>query len=184
MSKFKLIVLERKRIVFRPLTLYYKEALGRVSDSTAESYLETLYSFFTWLRTYSYYQGRTVEWDEETEAVRAAVEDYLIHEAHCKVAEGSGKTYYNVWLTKRSPSTVRKMLSALKSFYKIMIHLKMYPYINPLIDSNAILNEHNTETEGVRKGKPRMPDSAGTEEPSSKEARRLTDSYFKVINGE
>lgn len=183
-KKFKLIVLDKHHKPFLPLTVFYKEALGRISDSSAESYLKTLYTFFTWLHTNSNYQGRTVNWDDEPQVIRATVEDFLIQEAYCKVTTSDRKTYYNVSLTNKSPNTVSRLLSALKSFYKIMIHLKMYPYPNPLIDAHAILEEHQVQKEGVREGKPRMPKEAGTEEPLPKRSRRLTDSFFKVINGE
>ncbi|MGG0537962.1 MULTISPECIES: tyrosine-type recombinase/integrase [Priestia] len=183
-KKFKLIVLDKHLKPFLPLTVFYKEALGRIAESSAESYLKTLYTFFTWLHTDSNYQGRTVNWDDEPHIVRVAIEDFLMHEAHCKVITSDSKTYYNVKLTQKSPHTVSRMLSALKSFYKIMIHVKMYLYPNPLIDAHAILEEHQEQREGVREGKPRLPKEAGTEEPLPKRARRLTDSFFKVINGE
>ncbi|MCC2359089.1 tyrosine-type recombinase/integrase [Bacillus paranthracis] len=183
-KKFKLIVLDKHRKPFLPLTVFYTEELGRISDSSAKSYLKTLYTFFTWLRTSSNYQGRTVNWDDDPKIIRIAVEDFLMQEAHCKVTTSDGKTHYNVLLTNRSPNTVSRMLSALKSFYKAMIHNKMYPYPNPLIDSHAILDEYETQRKGIREGKPRMPKEAGTEEPLPKRARRLTDSFFKVINGE
>ncbi|MBJ7986908.1 tyrosine-type recombinase/integrase [Bacillus cereus] len=183
-KKFKLIVLDKHNRPFLPLTVFYKEALGRISDSSAESYLKTLYTFFTWLHTDSNYQGRTVNWDDEPHIVRIAIEDFLMHKAHCKVTTSERKTYYNVKLTNKSPNTVSRMLSALKSFYKIMIHVKMYLYPNPLIDAHAILDEYETQIEGVREGKPRMPKEAGTEEPLPKGARRLTDSFFKIVNGE
>ncbi|OES45404.1 integrase [Domibacillus iocasae] len=183
-KKYQLIVLDKLSKPFLPLTVFYKEALGRISDSSAESYLKALYRFFTWLRTDSNYQGRTIHWDDEPQAVRVAIEDFLINESYCKVTSSDHKTYYNVSLTNKSPNTVRHLLSALKSFYKIMIHLKMYPYPNPLIDAHAILEEHQAQKEGVREGKPRMPKEAGTEEPLPKRSRRLTDSFFKIINGE
>lgn len=183
-AKFKLIVFEGYRKPFLPLTLFYKEALGRISDSSAESYLRTLYTFFTWLRTSSNYQGRPVNWDDEPLVIRVAVEDFLINESHCKVTTSDNKTHYNVSLTRKSPNTVSRLLSALKSFYKMMIHLNLYPYPNPLIDANAILNEYEAQAESVREGKPRMHKKAGTEEPLPKRSRRLTDSFFKVINGE
>ncbi|MFK4292417.1 tyrosine-type recombinase/integrase [Bacillus sp. RC250] len=183
-KKFKLIVLDKHLKPFLPLTVFYKEALGRVSESSAESYLKTLYMLFTWFHTDSNYQGRTVNWDDEPHIVRIAIEDFLMHKAHCKVTTSDSKTYYNVRLTNKSPNTVGRMLSALKSFYKIMIHVKMYLYPNPLIDAHTILDEYETQIEGVREGKPRMPKEAGTEEPLSKKARRLTDSFFKVINSE
>ncbi|MCM3770343.1 site-specific integrase [Priestia aryabhattai] len=183
-KKFKLIVLDKHLKPFLPLTVFYKEALGRIAESSAESYLKTLYTFFTWLHTDSNYQGRTVKWDDEPHIVRVAIEDFLMHEAHCKVTTSDSKTYYNVKLTQKSPNTVSRMLSALKFFYKIMIHVKIYLYPNPLIDAHAILEEHRDQREGVREGKPRMPKEAGTEEPLPIRARRLTDSFFKVINGE
>jgi len=183
-KKFQLIVLDKHLKPFLPLTLFYKEAIGRIAESSAESYLKTLYTFFTWLRTDSNYQGRTVKWDDEPHIVRVAIEDFLKHEAHCKITTSDSKTYYNVKLTQKSPNTVSRMLSALKFFYKTMIHEKMYLYSNPLIDSHAILEEHQQQREGVREGKPRMPKEAGTEEPLPKRARRLTDSFFKVINGD
>jgi len=183
-KEFRLIVLDIHQKPFKPLTVFYKEALGRISDTSAESYLKTLYTFFTWLHTGSNYQGRTVKWDDEPHIVRVATEDFLMNEAHCKITTSDSKTYYNVKLTNKSPNTVSRLLSALKSFYKIMIHVKMYPYPNPLIDAHAILEEHLALKEGVREGKPRMPKEAGTEEPLPKRARRLTDSFFKVINGE
>ncbi len=183
-KEFKLIVLDKHRKPFLPLTVFHKEALGRISDSSAESYLKTLYMFFTWLRTNSNFQGRIINWDDEPQVVRVAVEDFLINEAYCKVTSSDSKTYYNVSLTNKSPNTVSRLLSALKSFYKIMIHVKMYPYPNPLIDAHAILEEYQALKEGIREGKPRMPKEAGTEEPLPKRARRLTDSFFKVLNGE
>lgn len=75
-----------------------------------------------------------------------------MHKVYCKVTTSDRKTYYNVKLTNKSPNTVSRMLSALKTFYKIMVHVKMYIYPNPLIDAHAILDEYETQIEGVRKG--------------------------------
>ena len=102
-----------------------------------------------------------------------------MHKAHCKVTTSASKTYYDVKLTNISPNTVGRMLSALKSFYKIMIRMKIYLSPNPLIDAHAILDEYETQIEDVREGKPRMPKEAGTEEPLSKRGRRLTNSFLK-----
>ncbi|MGR5868206.1 hypothetical protein ACT7C5_10610 [Bacillus pacificus] len=112
--------------------------MGGITESSAESYLKTLYTFFTWLHTDSNYQGRAVNWDDEPHIVRIAIEDFLMHKAHCKVTTSASKTYYDVKLTNISPNTVGRMLSALKSFYKIMIRMKIYLSPNPLIDAHAI----------------------------------------------
>ena len=75
-KKFKLIVLDKHLKPFLPLTVFYKEAVGRIAETSAESYLKTLYTFFTWLHTDSNYQGRTVNWDDEPHIVRIAIEDF------------------------------------------------------------------------------------------------------------
>jgi integrase len=62
------------------------------------------------------------------------------------------------------------------------MRLKKYSHSNPLIDSYAILKDYKGHNDGVRKDKPRMPSEAGTEDATPH--RRLTDSYFKLINEE
>jgi hypothetical protein len=44
------------------------------------------------------------------------------------------------------------------------------------------MSDYKGHTEGVRVSKPRMPSLAGTENPLP--TRRLTDSFFKLINEE
>ena len=136
--------------------------------------------FFTWLDQFSNFQGKRVKWDVSPGIIRIAIEDYLMNEMACKVREKD--TFRFVNRTIKSPNTVNRFLSALKSFYKSLIHLKQYNYSNPLIDSYAILDDYKSDTEGIRKDKPRMPAEAGTENVIPH--RRLTDSYFKLINEE
>lgn len=176
-SRYELLVFYKDG-PFLPLTDYYHDCIGRNDKSTANSYLNNLIPFFNWLDEYSNYQGKRVQWDDNPEVIRVAVEDYLMNEMYCKVREKD--TFWFVNKTNKSVKTVSRFLSALKSFYKSLIRLKKYKYSNPMIDSYAILNEHKNK--GVRKDKPRMPSEAGTEEPNS--TRRLTDSYFKLINDE
>lgn len=163
-----------------PLTDFYHDCKGRISQNSALSYLQTLLPFFTWLDKHSNYQGSCVQWSDPPEAIRVAIEDYLMNEMLCKVRERD--TFRFVKLTQKSPNTVNRFLSSVKSFYKSMIYLKQYPFYNPLIDSQAILNDYRSNTKGVRINKPRMPSMGGTEDPIP--ARRLTDSFFKLINEE
>lgn len=179
-SRYELLVFEGKREPFLPLTDYYHDCLGRIDKSSALSYLKCLLPFFSWLDNSSNYQGKRVNWNDPPESIRVAVEDYLMNEMGCKVCDKD--TFRFVNRTSKSPNTVNRFLSALKSFYKSLIRLKQYNYSNPLIDSYAILDEYKSQTEGVRKDKPRMPSEAGTEDPVPH--RRLTDSYFKLINEE
>ncbi|PEM68056.1 tyrosine-type recombinase/integrase [Bacillus pseudomycoides] len=179
-SRYTLLVFETNNKVFLPLTDFYDDASRKISESTALSYLQCLLPFFTWLDKYSNYQGKRVQWSDSPEAIRIAAEDYLMDEMACKVREKDSFRFVN--RSNKSPNTVHRFLSALKSFYKSLITLRQYGYPNPLIDSQAILDDYKTNTEGVRENKPRMPAEAGTENPIMH--RRLTDSYFKLMNEE
>lgn len=178
-SKYQLLVFKDNQ-PFLPLTDYYQDCLGRIDKSSATSYLKCLLPFFKWLEEESNYQGNRVQWNESEGKIRVAVEDYLQHEMSCKVRDKDSFRFVN--LTNKSPTTISRFLSALKSFYKSMIRLKYYPHHNPLIDGQAILHSYKEEVRGVREDKPRMPSVAGTEDPVTH--RRLTDSYFKIINEE
>ncbi|MFV1457213.1 tyrosine-type recombinase/integrase [Bacillus mycoides] len=179
-SRYTLLVFTQNNKVFLPLTDFYDDVSRRISESSALSYLQCLMPFFTWLDKYSNYQGKRVQWSDSPEAIRVSVEDYLMDEMACKVREKDSFRFVN--RSNKSPNTVHRFLSALKSFYKSLITLRQYGYPNPLIDSHAILDDYKTSTEGVRVNKPRMPAEAGTENPI--EHRRLTNSYFKLINEE
>lgn len=179
-SRYKLLVFNSNNEPFLPLTDFYHDCNGRISESSSLSYLQNLLPFFAWLEEWSNYQGQPVLWDDKPQAIREAVEDYLINEMGCKVREKESFRFVN--RTNKSPNTVNRFLSALKSFYKSLVLLKQYHHSNPLIDSYAILDEYKNQTEGVRKDKSRMPSVAGTEDPIPH--RRLTDSYFKLINEE
>lgn len=179
-SRYELLVFNGKNEPFLPLIEHYHDCIGRIDKSFALSYLNCLLPFFRWLDDSSNFQGKRIQWNEPPETIRTAVEDYLMNEMGCKVREKD--TFRFVNRTSKSPNTVNRFLSALKSFYKSLIRLKQYNYSNPLIDSYAILDEYKSQTEGVRKDKPRMPSEAGTEDAIPH--RRLTDSYFKLINEE
>ncbi|PFF33692.1 integrase [Bacillus cereus] len=179
-SRYELLVFNCENVPFLPLTDHYHDCIGRIDKSTALSYLKRLLPFFSWLDQSSNYQGNRVQWNEPPEAIRIAVEDYLMNEMGCKIREKD--TFRFVKRTSKSPNTVNYFLSALKSFYKSLIRLKHYNYTNPLIDSYAILGDYKSQTESVRKDKPRMPAEAGTEDAIPH--RRLTDSYFKLIDEE
>ncbi|MES5844488.1 MULTISPECIES: site-specific integrase [unclassified Bacillus cereus group] len=179
-SRYTLLVFEPNNKVFLPLTDFYDDASRKISESTALSYLQCLLPFLTWLNKHSNYQGKRVQWNDFPEAIRVAVEDYLMDEMACKIREKDSFRFVN--RSNKSPNTVHRFLSALKSFYKSLITLKQYGYSNPLIDSHAILDDYKRNTEGIGENKPRMPAEAGTENPILH--RRLTDSYFKLINEE
>ncbi len=180
-SKYSLLVIDPDEETFLPLTDFYSDLLGRVGNKTALSYLTSMESFFSWLDKYGKYQEQQVKWNDPPERIREVVQDYLYSELSCKVMDKDN--YRLVNLTNKSPNTVMRSLSAIKAFYKSMIRLKSYPYPNPLLYIENVLRELEEPVEGVRKDKPRLPAAAGTEVPIHQH-RRLTDSYFKVVNEE
>ncbi|WCK55914.1 site-specific integrase [Aneurinibacillus sp. Ricciae_BoGa-3] len=181
-SQYAVLVFNPRGKPFMPLTDFFKHEQGRISDSSAFNYLDILLPFFRWLDQFSNYQNARVVWDMEVQAIQVAVTDYLKQEMYCKVRPY--ETFEFVNLTVKSPNTVNRFLAALKAFYKAMIKKKMYPYPNPLIDSQAISKEAQEPLEGERKGRPRMPQVAGTEKPSPHTRRRETDNFFKILNDE
>lgn len=177
-SKYHLLVFKDNQ-PFLPLTDYFHDCLGIIDKSSATSYLNCLLPFFKWLELESNYQGKRVKWNDSSEIIRIVVEDYLMLELACKIREKD--TFRFVKLTNKSPITISRFLSALKSFYKSMIRLEHYTYNNPFIDGQYILHDYSNQN-GVRKDKPRMPNISGTEDAIPH--RRLTDSYFKIIKEE
>lgn len=177
-SKYRLIVFDDKKEAFIPLTEFYHDQVNRISESSVIAYLNTLEPFFFWLKYKSYYKARKVSWNDDPEAVKEAVRQYLIEQMHCKIRGRDG--HEGVYLTSKSSKTVQLFLSAIKGFYKTMSRLKKYTQANPLIDLEY--KDSVSEQPGERGNRPRMPKEAGTEEPLS--FRKQTDSYFKIINEE
>ncbi|WP_258881242.1 hypothetical protein [Paenibacillus sp. sptzw28] len=177
-SKYRLIVFDDSKEAFIPLTEFYHDQVNRISESSVIAYLNVLEPFFYWLKYQSRYKARKVWWDDESEAVKEAVRQYLLDQMHCKIRGRDG--HEGVYLTSKSSKTVQLFLSAIKGFYKTMIRLKKYSHANPLIDLE--FKESVSEQPGERGNRPRMPKAAGTEEPLS--YRKQTDSYFKIINEE
>jgi site-specific recombinase XerD len=177
-SKYRLIVFDDTKESFIPLTEYYHDQVNRISESSVLAYLNTLEPFFYWLKNKSHYQAKKVQWDDDPEAVKEAVRQYLIDQMHCKIRGREG--HEGIYLTSKSSKTVQLFLAAIKGFYKTMIRLKKYSHVNPLLDMD--FKDSITEQPGERSNRPRMPQAAGTEEPLS--FRKQTDSYFKVINEE
>ncbi|MGG0276533.1 tyrosine-type recombinase/integrase [Bacillus rhizoplanae] len=179
-SRYELLVFDRNLQVFLPLSDFYDDAKKRKAKGTALTYLKCLLPFFTWLEDYSNYQGKRVHWSDPPEAIRVTIEAYLMNDLEVKVIDKD--MFRFVKRTNKSDKTVKLFLAALKSFYESAIRLKHYKYNSPMVMSAETFRTYREHTEGVRKNKPRMPDIAGTEE--SDIHRRVTDSYFKLVNEE
>jgi hypothetical protein len=93
-------VFDDKKEAFIPLTEFYHDQFNRISESSVIAYLNTLEPFFYWLKYKSYYKARKVCWDDEPEAVKEAVRQYLIEQMHCKIRGRDG--HEGVYLTSKS----------------------------------------------------------------------------------
>ncbi|WP_082311187.1 tyrosine-type recombinase/integrase [Paenibacillus sp. FJAT-27812] len=163
-----------------PLTEYYHYLINRVSDSTSLAYINVLEPYFLWLKYKSLYVGNRVSWDCEPIAIQTVIRQYLQKEMGCKVRDQN--KFEKVILTNKSIKTVNLFLASIKGFYKFAVKSKIYMHQNPLI--NLDWEDSMPQVKGERENRPRMPKLAGTEEPLQTVHRRITDSYFKVINDE
>ncbi|WP_019419514.1 hypothetical protein [Paenibacillus sp. OSY-SE] len=159
---------------FMPLTEFYHDQLKRIGESSVVAYLNKLEPFFYWLKHNSSYKSKKVNWDHEPEAIKEGIRQYLLQEMHCKIRDQNN--YERIYLTSKSAKTVNLFLAAIKNFYKSMIRLHMYAFINPLIDVEW--DKELPSTPGERINKPRLPQVAGTEAPIP--FRRQTESYFNT----
>ena len=176
MSHYSLVVVDGEGRPHLPLTRFYGKAQQGLSDGAARTYLNVLLPYFGYLTTNHWRRHRGDHWDSPPEAVQQSVRDYLVEQMYCKVQPKD--TYTQVFLTGRSPSTVRVFLSALKLFYHVMRWMKYYPHPHPLIDSVTHLLREIEFVEGdTASTRPRLPQSSGVEEPRG---RRTSENYFRL----
>jgi len=116
-SRYAAIVVDVDGKPHQALTVFYHEVSQGLADGTARTYLNSLLPYFSYLATDHWRLHRQDRWDSQPEAVRESVRDYLVEHLHCKAQPK--ETYQLVWLTVKSPSTVRVFLSALKQFYHV-----------------------------------------------------------------
>jgi integrase len=149
-------------------------------EGTARTYVNALMPYFTYLATDEWRLHRQDRWDSDLEAVRQSIRDYLVEHMHCKVRPQ--ETYHQVWLSGKSPSTVRIFLSALKQFYSISRRLGWYVHPHPLTDSvTQLLQDVDAEERREAGLRPRMPQRSGVEKMDQ---YFTSDNYFKVVNDE
>lgn len=178
-SNFDLLVFDDEYEVFMPLTEFYHYQINRMSSSSVITYVTVLETFFYWLKYNGNYQNNKIHWFDHPDAVQESVRLYVINQLNCKIRDKDA--YENIMVTKKSAKTVQIFLSAIRGFYAVMIRLRQYDHSNPLV--NIELNQYQQQNYiSMRNNKPRVSPLAGTEEPIP--TRRLTDSYFKLINNE
>jgi hypothetical protein len=91
------------------LTVFGKEAVAQQSNGTARVYLYAVLPFFSFLETDSWQQRAGRHWGSTPEAVRQAVDDYLVQCCQCKVREHPFG-FQLVSITQGAKSTVRVFL--------------------------------------------------------------------------
>lgn len=161
------------------LTAYAKEAVARLSSSTAQTYLHAILPFFAYLENDEWQIQAGHCWDAEPDLVRLAVRDYLVGYLRCKVREHR-LGFHLVAITSGTKSTVRIFLASLRLFYSVMILYGYYCYGNPLQDRLSSLLTHLENNQISQDEPPQMPERSGVVPPRSKQKQRLSDSYFKL----
>jgi integrase len=177
-SRYAGVVVDGNGLPHRPLTIFYHELQQSFADGTTRTYLNALLAYFTYLTTDAWRLRRQDRWDSPPNAVREAVRDYLVEHLHCKAQPKD--TYQLVYLTVKSPSSVRVFLSALKQFYHVAKRLGWYSHPHPLTDPVAHLMQEIEEDERWAAGqRPRMPQRSGVEEPKHP---YTSENYFKLVD--
>ncbi|GHP00430.1 hypothetical protein KSF_104770 [Reticulibacter mediterranei] len=159
------------------LTVFAKEATAQLSVGTVRTYLYAILPFFTFLDTDRWQQRAACGWDAAPDAVRQAVDDYLVQHLRCKVRQHR-QGFQLVSITQGTRSTIHVFLSGLKFFYRVMKQRGCYSFANPLVDPVSALHAMIEEEPEDRGEYPHMPDCSGVEPPRYK--MRLSDSYFKL----
>jgi integrase len=173
----RVLVFDRRNNLHFPLTVFAGEAVRRSSSSTARLYLNTLIPFFDSLDAGESDGAAHRTWDDPPEAIRQAVEDYLVERLKCKVREHHAG-FQLVSLTDGARTTVRVFLSALKLFYRVMHSQHRYDHANPLVDGPSAMLAEVEERISSNNSLPPIPEVSGVVPPRK---RRLSDSYFKLI---
>ena len=164
-------------ILHFPLTVFASEAARRSSSSTARLYLNALIPFFDSLDADESDGAVHQTWEDPPEAIRQAVEDYLVERLKCKAREHHAG-FQLVSLADGARTTVRVFLSALKLFYQVMYSENRYSHANPLVDGpSAMLAEVEERIRGDD-ALPRIPEVSGVVPPRK---RRLSESYFRLV---
>jgi integrase len=161
-----------------PLTVFAKQALGRLAPSSLKKYLTGILPWFTWLDTDTWQTKANRRWTDPPEVLRDVLREYLVSKLHCRVRS---HPQGGEWLETSEDmlNAVRVLLAGLKLFYRIAKAHGYYLHENPLRDSFAETVEAAREQlvqDGNAPPRPKMPDSSGVDEP--RRTGRLTDSYF------
>lgn len=113
------------------LTRFGKLAAVTLSNETSRIYLYALLPYFTWLDTDEWQVKSRRHWQSPPEQVRWIVEDYLFQQMNCQIQQHQ-HSFKIIRPTAKTPSKVRRLLTALKCFYNFMIRHGYYAYPNTL----------------------------------------------------
>ena len=165
-----------------PLTVFTKEAQGRLASSSLKKYLTQILAFFSWLETDPWQVKANHHWMDEPAVLREVIREYLASRLQCRM---KSRKDGGEWVEAREESLnpVRHLLSGLKLFYRIAKAQNYYQHTNPLagplMEPLAAAREQLVkETDGAIR--PKMPDQSGIDVPSR--AGRLTDCYFILLD--
>jgi site-specific recombinase XerD len=166
------------------LTLFAKDQLKSLSESSIPLYLREILALANWSRSDHVALSRGWTLFSPPEDARALLREYLVAAAKCKITVrpdllGLRASYINA--TNGTRVNVRTLLSALRRLYEFLILDGRYSHRNPMIHDDAarvraeVWEKHRQAIRALR-GREPMPPQSGVDEPS---AIRLSENYFR-----
>jgi site-specific recombinase XerD len=171
-GEFSTLIVDANGRAHRPLSWFLPYLSRQYARETVRAYAYSLIHYFTWLE----YGDK--QWNESHQVVRAHCEQYLNSVLCCKTREHrSGKILIS--LTQSNGSEVGIFLSAIRSFYRFARANNLYSGPHPLDQKR----EQEDSSCAQAQSPPSMPMCSGVQEPGkSKTRKRLTETYFVVVN--
>jgi integrase len=128
---------------------------------------------------FGYLHKKNARWNQEPEAIRALVKEFLREVVACQVTRDQDADGYKVQLSGESilaPSSLRVLFAALSDFYAVMAEAGLYAHGNPM--RSEILSrwkrEHLKQIENAG-----APDHAGTRGESWEDTWQYPTAFFR-----
>lgn len=172
------LVFDCKGELHMALTTFAKIAHAHVAPPTVQKYLVIgVLPFMTWLDTDTWQVRANRRWDDPPDIVRGMVRDYVVSQLGC-IVRTHPDGFELVANDGERVNGVRFLLAGLRLFYRISAEHGYYHHDDPLKASFA--RGRHDAVDQASQGRPKMPDISGVDAPRGD--KRLTDSYFKLVN--
>jgi len=170
---YELIFLDHQDHIIVPLTEWYRLRKEQGPDSTRNTYLACLQSYFTFLAE----SGSP--WNAPPERLRQALIAFHRDHLKCQIRPQRDLDTVEITLTRETPlreSTLKVMRAALRDFYLVMKEAGLYAFANPLSSDVLVALKREQERTLANKG---APDQAGIREETHEQSRRRPTAFLR-----